>query len=269
MNTRPHPSCRLGKTPAGFSLVELVVTVFLLLALAALAWQGLKAARSRAHLTVSTTQLRSLAAANLLFAAENHHYAPATDPQNRKRWHGARTKAGEPFDPTQGWLAEYLGHSRRVGICPEFLRHLSGPQSWEDGSGGFGYNAAYIGGTPANPFQPNRPAAIADPARVLMFASTAFAVAEGLQEYPFADPPFAVDALGRPRQALQPSVHFRFAGRALVAWCDGHVSTEIPNPEAPSTNFSGGNNRAALISHCGPLENNGWWNPSHPPRTQD
>ena len=269
MKPRPHPSRRTGRTTAGFSLPELLVTSFLMLALAALVWHGLKAARTRAHLTVATTHLRALTAANLLYAGDNHHFAPASDPQNRKRWHGARSKAGQPFDPTQGWLAEYLGHSRRVGTCPEFPRHLSGTLSWEDGSGGFGYNATYIGGTPANPFQPNRPANLADPARVLMFASTAFAVADGIQEYPFADPPFAVDALGRTRQALQPSIHFRYAGRALVAWCDGHVSTEKPNPDAPATNFYGGNNRAALISHCGPLENNGWWNPSPPPRTRD
>ena len=93
-----------------------------------------------------------------------------------------------------------------------------------------------------------------------MFATTAFARAEGLQEYPFAEPPYWVDANGNLQGSLQPSVHFRFGGFALVAWCDGHVTPE-PARSFSTTNYYGGNNEEARIGFPGPEEKNGIWNP--------
>ncbi len=252
----------IGKSPVrlGFTLVELLVVVAIAAALAAVGFYGYRTARLRANQVVSTTNIRQLAAANLLYASDHQTYAPDGDPSNRHRWHGARTSAKQKFDPTKGYLSEYLGGSRSVGMCPEFKEHLSDSASWEDGSGGYGYNSIYIGGMPEDSFKPNRPAAVANPAGTLMFATTAFAVAGGLQEYPHADPPSWVDSNWRPRGPLQPSIHFRFNGRALVAWCDGHVSEELPTGNA-ERNIYGGNNNEAKIGFCGPAENNGWWNP--------
>ncbi len=245
---------------AGFTLVELLVVIVIVATLALLSAVGFQAARLRANQTVSTQNLRQLAAANLLYVADYQTYCPATDVPNKIRWHGGRTSAQQKFDPEKGYLSPYLGLSHSVGLCPEFLRHLSGSKSFENGSGGYGYNAIYIGGLPENPFKPNRPANVSNPARTLMFATTAFAVADGVQEYPFADPPQAVDSDWKPVGPLQPSLHFRFNGRALVAWCDGHVSEEVPNGNAEE-NFYGGNNQASHLGFCGPTGNNGWWNP--------
>jgi len=244
----------------GFSLVELLVVIVITAVLASMVATGFQTARLRANQSVSTTNLRQLATANLLYVSDYQTYAPATDRTNRIRWHGARASGTGKFDPEKGYLSEYLGMSRTVGTCPEFKRFLTDGNSFENGSGGYGYNALYIGGLPENPFKPNRPANVPDPSNTLMFATTAFAVAEGLQEYPFADPPRSVEVdweLGGP---LQPSVHFRFNGRALIAWCDGRVTEERANQTAP-TNFYGGSNKAAAIGFCGPTGNNGWWNP--------
>ncbi|MES2439854.1 MAG: type II secretion system protein [Verrucomicrobiota bacterium] len=262
MRTSVHRPIRRG-----FTMVELLVTLAIIVVLTTLGFQVYRAARTRANESVSTTNLRQLAAANLLYAADNTTYAPAGEPSNRIRWHGGRTGVGAKFDPTKGYLSDYLGLSRRVGICPEFKDHLSGSSSWEDGSGGYGYNSIYIGGLPNDTFKPNRPAAVNDPGRTLMFATTALSKADGIQEYPSADPPKSVDANWRLRGNLQPSIHFRFNGRALIAWCDGHVSEEAGDFGKKSgkadteTNFYGGNNEEAKIGFCGPTENNGWWNP--------
>lgn len=245
---------------SGFTLVELLVVIAIVAILATLGFQGYRASRRRANQVVSSNNLRQLAAANLLYAADHQTYAPAGDPANLIRWHGGRTSSGGKFDPTKGYLSEYLGESRSVGICPEFKEHLTGGASWEDGSGGYGYNAIYIGGLPNDTFKPNRPANVNNPARTLMFATTAFAKADGLQEYPSADPPKSVDANWNVRGSLQPSVHFRFNRRALIAWCDGHVSEESGR-SGSKTNYYGGDNDAANIGFCGPTENNGWWNP--------
>ena len=249
-----HPSNR------GFTLVELLVVVVITVTLAALGFQGYRAARVRANQTVSTANLRQLAAANLLYVADHSTYAPASDAANLIRWHGGRTKVGSKFDPTKGYLSEYLGESRSVGICPEFKEDLTGSESWEDGSGGYGYNAAYIGALPEDLNRPNRPASVNNPARTLMFATTAIAKAGGLQQYASADPPKEVYASWRLGGAMQPSVHFRFNGRALIAWCDGHVSEERSQGKAEK-NVYGGDNELGKMGFCGPAENNGWWNP--------
>jgi prepilin-type N-terminal cleavage/methylation domain-containing protein len=244
----------------GFTLIETLIVVAIIAAVAAVGFQGLQAGRLRSNQAVSTSNLRQLAAANLLYASDFQTYCPAGEPQNRIRWHGGRASASGPFDPAKGFLAEYLGLSRRVGVCPEFTRHLDGEASWENGSGGYGYNSTYIGGLPNETFQPNRPANVGNPTRTLMFATTAFAKGDGIQEYPFAEPRQSVNPRWETAGALQPSVHFRFNGRALIAWCDGHITEELPTGSG-DTNFYGGDNKKSNIGFCGPSAKNGWWNP--------
>jgi prepilin-type processing-associated H-X9-DG protein len=253
---------KITRNLRAFTLVETLIVIVILAGLGALGFEGLQAGRLRANQAVSASNLRQLAAANLLYASDFQTYCPAGEPTNRIRWHGGRSSPGGPFDPEKGFLAEYLGLSRRVGECPQFSRYLTGGASWEDGSGGYGYNDTYIGGMPGNSYQPNRPANISNPGRTLLFATTAFAKAEGLQQYPSAAPRHAVTPRGSLAQALQPSVHFRFNGKALIAWCDGHVTAETRSSEH-GANFYGGDNASSNIGFCGPEENNGWWNPQN------
>ena len=159
-----------------------------------------------------------------------------------------------------GLLSEYLGLSRTVGKCPQLEQMVTASAFNETGAGGYGYNDTYIGAIPSEYLKPNRPANVPNPTRTLMFATTAFAVAGGIQEYASAAPPAWVDTNWRIRGSLQPSVHFRFNGNALIAWCDGHISTERRAGDT-STNFYGGDSDDSNIGFCGPTENNGWWNP--------
>ena len=243
-----------------FTLVELMVVVAVVVVLVGVAVLAGRRAVRQAEMGASMSNLRQLAIANAGYVADHGTYAPATDQRNRVRWHGGRGNVRDPFDPREGYLSPYLGGSRRVGMCPGLVRHLEGGESWEDGSGGYGYNATYVGGTPENPFEPSRPSKIPQPARTLMFATTAFSKGKGLQEYPFAEPRFWVDPNGNPGGPLQPSVHFRFDGRALICWCDGHVTAERVS-ENSENNYYGGDNEAEGIGFPGPDENNGWWNP--------
>ena len=84
-------------------------------------------------------------------------------------------------------------------------------------------------------------------------------------KYPFAEPYFAPRADGTPSFDLQPSLHFRANGRALIAWCDGHVTAEKPF-QLGGPNYYGGNNAKELIGWVGPENENGFWNPN---RTQE
>ncbi|MEM7388085.1 MAG: hypothetical protein AAF514_24380, partial [Verrucomicrobiota bacterium] len=153
-----------------------------------------------------------------------------------------------------------LGHSQSVTRCPLFLEFMEGGASFENGTGGYGYNATYIGGTPADPFAPERPSKAHRLATTVMFTTAAFAKGNGLQEYPYSEPFQWVDPNGNLQGSLQPSVHFRFRERALVAWCDGRVSMEKPSTFG-TTNYYGGNNEEASTGWFGPSEENGYWNP--------
>ena len=248
--------------------MELLVTAAVLAVLALLGVSVLGPSVIAGRQAASTNNLRMLAVANLTYAADHGTFCPATDPRNLVRWHGSRSGTRERFDPTTGMLSEYLGDGRQVIACPQFRKLTGDSGSWELGSGGYGYNATYLGGTPANPFRPSRPANVPNPAGTLMFATTALAKEGGLQEYPFAEPYQWVDPNGKLQGSLQPSVHFRFNGRALIAWCDGHITAELPE-SVPDTNYYGGDNEAHIIGFPGPDEENGYWNPHrHPAPTR-
>jgi prepilin-type processing-associated H-X9-DG protein len=248
-----------------FSLLELIVSVAVIALLGGLILPAVQAARNSGAAVRSAAQLRQLATANLSYLSDNGSFAPASDRANQTRWHGKRIgRSGGSFDPTQGYLSPYLGKSRTISICPLLPAHALKGASFEQGSGGYGYNATYIGGTPGESFLPARPANVPNLSSTLMFATTAFARSGGLQEYPFAEPYFAPMADGTPSFDLQPSLHFRANGRALIAWCDGHVTAEKPS-RLGGPNYYGGDNTENLIGWVGPEKENGFWNPN---RTQ-
>ena len=101
------------------------------------------------------------------------------------------------------------------------LAALGGEASFEDGSGGYGYNAVYVGGRPGDAYSPIALLDLQVPGRTVMFATTGLSKEDGIQEYPFAEPHFAPTENGGRAWDLQPSVHFRADGKAIVAWCDG------------------------------------------------
>ena len=262
-----HISRRFAR---GFTLVELLVVVVIIAGLAALAFSGSKKLITSARIVESSSNLRSLAIANANYLSEYGVYCPADDQSNNRRWHGARSSSSGPFDATKGFLSPYLGNSMRVTICPLFQTMVKGSSSFEDGSGGYGYNAAYIGGLPGGAYDKvtkirisQRAANVTNPSRTVMFATTAYAQASGLQEYPYCEPPFWDFGSGPSGSVPTPSVHFRANGKALVAWCDGSVTAEAKNDSAAGDNPHGGDSEKLNLGWFGPTENNGWWNPKN------
>ncbi len=267
-----NASCR---RPA-FTLVELLAVVAIVGVLAAILVPVTRAVRLSARASVSASNLRQLAAATHAYIADNKGvFPPSMSSDNKIRWHGARASLSAPFDPTKGWLGPYLGRDGGVKMCPQFAVMARAPDSasFEAGAGGYGYNWTYLAGpvaagTAEDPFRPERFERLPNPSRTVMFATTAFAHRQGLVEYPFTEPPRSLNPAGRPETDKQPSTHFRFGGKALVAWCDGRVSAEKPNRGAwPGPNFYGGDNAKAAVGWFGPLEANGYWNPFYPNET--
>jgi len=246
----------------GFTLVELLAVIAIIGILSAILFSALRGGRAAALEAQCVQNIRQLAAANLMYAREGEgRFCFAQDIRNNLRWHGERTGASQPFDATKGPLAPYLGRDERVKICPAFEKILKGSKSFETGSGGYGYNAIYIGGTPANPWQGELLANVPSPATTVMFADTGMTKPDGVQEYPYAEPPRSVRPSGKLDSALSPSVHFRHAGRANVAWCDGHVTAELPS-RMGTKNYYGGDDKKGQIGWFGPESDNGYWNPA-------
>ena len=263
------PFLKPGFAPArrAFSLVELMVAVAIVAVLAALAFALLQRINRQGDATKSAHNIEVLAAANVAYSADNGRYAPADDKRNLRRWHGARTSPTEPFDPTQGFLAPYLGKSGVVGLCPAFQKMAKSKESFEQGTGGYGYNAAYVGGQPGGKWNSDgtRESALVSnlpsPTRTVMFTSTAYAREDGVQAYPFCEPPFWDMGAGPTKNRPSPTVHFRFSGKALVAWCDGHVSFESPVEREAGANPHGGDVNGKDLGWFGPDDDNGFWNP--------
>lgn len=256
--------------PPGFTLAEVLVVVGMVLVLGLLAFSGSRRLIATARIIESTANLRSLAIANATYVADNGVYCPADDQSDNRRWHGARTSSGGSFDSTKGFLSPYLGKSMHVTTCPLLQATVEGSSSFEDGTGGYGYNAAYIGGLPGGAFDSKsklrislRPAHVTNPGRTVMFTTVAYALASGLQEYAYCEPPFWDFGSGPSGRRPTPSVHFRANGKALVAWCDGSVTAEIRTDSQGGENPHGGDAEKWNLGWFGPEENNGWWNPKN------
>ena len=254
-----------------FTLIELLVVIVIIATLAALLLPAFRTTRVQSWGVRSSSNLRQLVAANVAYAGDQGFYAPADDKTNKRRWHGARTSAGAAFDPAKGFLADYLGKSREIVRDPLFTQMLSPQPSFESGTGGYGYNSAYIGGRPGGAWNVDgtrvsaRPAQVLHPSATIMFGTSALARADGVQEYAAVEPPFWDFGSGPSGDRPTPSLHFRFAGKAIVGWCDGHVSLEVRADRAAGSNPYGGDADAQNLGWFGPDENNGFWNPDREP----
>jgi prepilin-type processing-associated H-X9-DG protein/prepilin-type N-terminal cleavage/methylation domain-containing protein len=257
-----------------FTLVELLAVVAIIGILAGLLLPALSRARSKAVSIQCVNNLRQLYLANTMYAGENDgHYCPAAPDiydgfGGRIRWHGVRETAdgSSEFDPGKGLLAEYLPDGR-VKECPaftEFLRTSEAPNAFESGTGGYGYNMAYIGSTmyarrwPDAVERTTMDSRVARPSETIMFADAAMPQKGYIAEYGFLEPPYFVTQEfpnGQKEWGLSaPSIHFRHNGRANVVWCDGHITSEKWG-WAPVTNLYDGNNRLHAVGWFGP-ENN-------------
>lgn len=279
--SRSGPRARSG-IYSGFTLVELLVVIAVIAVVAALLFPVFAAAKETASRSRCAAQLKQLVAAAIAYADDNSgRYVPAAKdifaqnpPGGRWRWHGYRERSKEPFDPRKGPLWSYLARSGGLKQCPSAL-HLKGVQqfaaAFEPGCGGYGYNAAYVGGTAyRNPYPEAAEIAsltsdIASPQKTVMFTDAAMAmfdVSAGkgvLVEYSFAEPPLSVftgpDGRTQSIPTSSPSIHFRHGGRVTVGWVDGHVTSERLDFTRPGLNAYRCANKDFQLGWFGPADN--------------
>ena len=206
----------------GFTLIELLVVIAIIGILTAMIFPVFARARESARQATCLSNLKQLTLAMLMYTEDNGGgYVPAQSPDNLMRWHGRRETAEELFTPEGGPLWEYLKNGQ-VQRCPSF-EPTSEDYGYEQGTGGYGYNAQYVGGSPAGSdrmYVPAKEYLITDPARTVLLTDTAFLDCDGnLIEYSFCEAPSYQVWNSR----TEPSTHFRHNGRATIAFCDGHV----------------------------------------------
>ena len=256
----------------GITLIELLVAIGIVGVLASLLLPALAVSRQQARSIECVSNLRQLYLANSMFAAENNgRYAPAAPDLNDDggglvRWHGQRPDIVADFDPERGPLAEYLPDGR-VKSCPvffEFAERGEKPNAFESGTGGYGYNRSYVGGTdyqdpfPESLLRGTRTSDVQNPGETIMFADAALPQDGYVIEYSFLEPPhFPTVEFPQGNEAwgfASPSMHFRHRGRVNVLWADGHISSEKWE-WAPNTNIFGASNSRWSVGWFGPKNN--------------
>lgn len=228
---------------SGFTLVELLVVIAVIALLTGVLLPALGNARTAGQASASASNLRQLQLANELHAGDYDERLVAGAPEFREknlaRWHGERDALSEAFDAERSPLTPYLENERisvAVRTCPGFIATaedlLAGGRGFELSSGGYGYNNAFMGTqrrkvgggvwTIVTDTQGERRTNFRRPTETVAFSTTAFA-ADELIEYSFVEPAEWPEFPGfRP----DPSMHFRFNGRAPIVWLGGHLSSE-------------------------------------------
>ena len=225
-----------------FTLIELLVVIAIIAILSGMLLPALGKAREQGKMSNCGSNLHQIGMGFSMYCSDWNEYMPLGCEDmmgtNNKRWFGSRNNNTEEFDPTTGYLSNYLGSKQRVTVCPSLKSHRD--ESWngsfEKGCGGYGYNYWFLGsrcwdsgyGTFTKHSRRNE---FKHHSKTVAFCDTGFLTSGHIIEYSmieipewdFSPPYYEPDGWGmRP----DPVIHFRHNNRANILWLDGHVDSD-------------------------------------------
>lgn len=213
-------------TRRGFTLFELVFTLFVAGLLMTLLATGVFHAREAARQAACAANLGQLATAALAYAGDHRGEFPwgmRYEGSRMQCWDFRWTSDGRPV-PGSIWDGLAGEGASRVLQCPSYAARRSG--GWmEDPYTGYNYNCSYIGKCEGDSGSRRRPATLAqvrNPARTALFGDGQYA---GSAANKFMRAPVREKAHDGSGNAVRDAgtQGFRHLGRTNVAFCDGHV----------------------------------------------
>lgn len=213
---------------AGFTLVELLVTIAIIAVLAAILLPTLSRSKMAARRAQCASNLRQLALATRMYWDENNDacfpYVTGMTNGGVLYWFGWIQDGAEgqrAFDITQSALFPHL-RAKGAEQCPSLDTLFSQFKAKAIGAAyGYGYNL-HLSSMPGQ--SPVKISAIRNPGQLALFADAAQVntwQAPASRENPMLEEWYYID-----ENLSQPNGHFRHEQRANVAFCDGHVDTE-------------------------------------------
>jgi len=213
---------------AAFTLVELLVVIAVIAALAALLLPALVRGKAAAQKARCLSNVRQLGLAAQMYWDDNggntFRYSGAVTNAGQIYWFGWLGPGAEgqrPFDATLGALYPYL-QGRGVEICPALNYALPEFKLKAAGAAfGYGYNLTLSPAPSRPPFnihklgRPSELVLQADAAQINTFQPPASPTNPMLEEWYYIS-----------NDTNQPNAHFRHAQRANVVFCDLHVASE-------------------------------------------
>lgn len=232
---------------AGFTLLEMLVSVALLGVLCALTMSGISKVRTSLQAAKCLNNLRQLSAATALYLADNRqvYFAyTAAVPEGQLWYFGLETGGGSEgnrdLDTTRSALFPYINQVGGIELCPSFpYESALWKPKFKGASYGYGYNI-YLSNKNA--------LTIENPSRIILFGDCA--QVNGFQPPASATNPMIEEFYLLDRASK--TVHFRHGDSANILFLDGHIEKFTMCPGTLDARMPGAN--VGRITEQGSME---------------
>ncbi|MDL5050731.1 type II secretion system protein [Oscillatoria amoena NRMC-F 0135] len=228
------------KLVKGLTLLELLVAIAIVAILSTMTFPVLNAVKVASSKVMAANTLNQLRLASEMYLTDNNgNYWPfrTNVAEGVKWWFGLEKTGGSnaegqrSLDMSQGILGNYFGRTTTVKTDPAFAMHgKTLKPKFVEGAFGYGYNTLLFGR--------NRDA-IGNPSKIVVFATSAQVntfQAPASSKNPMIEEFYLLDRMNT-------TVHFRFGGKAMVAFADGRIDylpmdKSTLDPRLPTANVA-------------------------------